>query len=254
MNLRLLRHATLVLDISGMTILVDPMLSPRDAMDPVANCRNVKRIPMTDIPIDERELNELLNRIDVAIVTHTHRDHWDIKAQQTLNKALPLVCQPTDTETFRKQNFRSLFPVDGSITFRGLTIHRTGGQHGTGDIGAKMGHVSGFVIEASNRRLYIAGDTIWCPEVEQALATHKPDYIVLNAGAAQFDQGDPITMTAGDVQKVINASPKAVVICVHMETVNNCWLTREELKKTLDVNIPGHGVRIPADGETIELN
>jgi hypothetical protein len=36
--------------------------------------------------------------------------------------------------------------------------------------------------------LYIAGDTIFCKEVKDALDNYKPDIVVVNAGAAQ-DEG-----------------------------------------------------------------
>jgi hypothetical protein len=32
--------------------------------------------------------------------------------------------------------------------------------------------------------LYVTGDTVWSPEVEEALATHRPTVCVVNAGAA----------------------------------------------------------------------
>jgi hypothetical protein len=48
---------------------------------------------------------------------------------------------------------------------------RTGGRHGTGEIGEKMGPVSGYVLRGPGEPVvYIAGDTVWCPEVAAALA------------------------------------------------------------------------------------
>ena len=40
MRIHFLRHATLVLTIHNLTFLVDPMLSPLEAMEPVANAGN----------------------------------------------------------------------------------------------------------------------------------------------------------------------------------------------------------------------
>jgi L-ascorbate metabolism protein UlaG (beta-lactamase superfamily) len=51
MNIHFLRHATLILNIDGLKILVDPMLSPVGAMDPVANAANQRRIPLVDLPV-----------------------------------------------------------------------------------------------------------------------------------------------------------------------------------------------------------
>lgn len=43
-----------------------------------------------------------------------------------------------------------------------LELTRTRGRHGHGPEAAELGPVSGFVVGD----LYIAGDTIWCPDVE----------------------------------------------------------------------------------------
>jgi hypothetical protein len=46
---------------------------------------------------------------------------------------------------------------------------------------------SGFVVRSEGSPiLYVAGDTIWCPEVEQALAVHRPDVVVVDASVAQW--------------------------------------------------------------------
>lgn len=85
-KIRLIRHATLLLTINGLNILVDPMLSPKDAIDPVANASNTSRIPMADLPISESELKTMLNKLVAILITHLHRDHWDLQAQQLLDK------------------------------------------------------------------------------------------------------------------------------------------------------------------------
>ena len=71
--IRLLRHATLIIQLNGKKILIDPMLSAKDEMEPVQNCGNDTRIPMVDLPIDSTDLTEILKGIDAAVVTHTPR-------------------------------------------------------------------------------------------------------------------------------------------------------------------------------------
>jgi len=101
--------------------------------------------------------------------------------------------------------------------------------------------------------MYIAGDTVWCDEVEQALELHQPEIIVVNAGAAQFTSGGPITMDADDVINVATAVPEATVIAVHMEAINHCLLSREELRKATEAAAIASRVNIPQDGESVTI-
>lgn len=253
MRLRLLRHATLLLEYHALSLLVDPMLSALGAMDPVPMAADTRRIPLVDLPIDGAQLQALLHAVDGVIVTHLHRDHWDAAAVALLPKTLPIFCQPPDAQTLRDQGFAAVTPVADGVSWRGIAFQRTGGQHGTGAIGRRMGPVSGFVLRAPDEPvLYVAGDTIWCQEVVDALQTHRPAVIVVNAGAAQFLTGDPITMTAADVASVARAAPDAQIVAVHMETINHCGLTRPALHAALAAEGCAANVAIPDDGAWID--
>jgi L-ascorbate metabolism protein UlaG (beta-lactamase superfamily) len=250
LEIQLLRHATLLIRLAGRTLLVDPMLSAKGSLDPVANAANATRIPMTELTLDEDALVRLLRETEAVLVTHTHRDHWDARAAALIPKDKIIFCQPADAGKIQAQGFAHVQPIEDTFSWRGIRLHRTGGQHGTGEIGQKMGPVSGFVLQDDTQSVYIAGDTIWCPEVADALTKYQPAVVVVNAGAAQFLQGDPITMTAEDVAAVCRHAPGAKVIAVHLETVNHCLLTRQALRDYLEGQHLSGRVRIPADGQT----
>src|SRR5205814_6384717 len=231
MRIRLLRHATLIVEFAGRKLLIDPMLSPPGAMPAIENSPNPSPNPLVPLPVDS---GEILQDLDAVLVSHTHRDHWDDAGAQLLPKPIPLLFQPPDEATFRAAGFSHLQPMQTGVVWNALEVTRTGGQHGSGEIGKKMGPVSGFVLRGPGEgTLYIAGDTIWCSEVEQSIRQFDPACIVVNAGAAQFLEGDPITMTAADVIRVCRAAPEAKVIAVHMEAMNHCLLTRQQLASEL---------------------
>lgn len=254
MEIRLIRHATLVLHLDGTRILVDPMLNPADAAEAVPGTPNQQRNPLVDLPFGEDELDRILEGIDAVLVTHTHQDHWDERATELLPKDLQVLCQPEDEDLIRSAGFSKVTPVDTEVEWDSILFTRTGGRHGTGEIGEKMAPVSGFVLRSTEApSLYVAGDTVWCPEMEKALNSHHPDTIVLNAGAAQFTSGDPITMTAEDVGKVCRVLPESRVLAVHMDSINHCLLTRDELNETLEEEGLAGQVEVPADGESVEI-
>jgi L-ascorbate metabolism protein UlaG (beta-lactamase superfamily) len=252
MRLQLLRHATLVLHYAGKTILVDPMLCAAGALDPVPNAADTRRFPLVELPLDEVTLQAFLPQLNAVLVTHIHRDHWDARAAELLPKDLPLLHQAGNEDRFKQDGFTALHSFEPELTWEGIHITRIGGQHGTGEIGKRMGKVSGVVLRAEGEPvLYIAGDTIWCEEVETALATHQPNITVLNCGAAQFLEGDPITMSADDVAQVCHAAPQTRIVAVHMDTVNHCYLTRAGLSQALLSIGLNERVQIPADGEEL---
>jgi L-ascorbate metabolism protein UlaG (beta-lactamase superfamily) len=220
-------------------------------MEPVANAGNDHRIPLVDFPFSSQELDDKLALIDGVFITHLHRDHFDAAARARLRQDIPIACQPEDVESLRSQRFTAVTPIESRQEWRGLSVARTGGEHGRGEIGVKMGAVSGFVVRAPGHPvIYIAGDTVWCPAVEAAVASERPDVIVVNSGSAQVLTGGPITMDVEDVLAVAHAAPSSRILAVHFETVNHCRLTRAGLFAALVSANVGHRVEIPADGES----
>jgi L-ascorbate metabolism protein UlaG (beta-lactamase superfamily) len=246
-DLQLIRHATLHVRIGGIVLLVDPMLGDAASMPAIQNSANPRPNPLVPLPFPAVQT---FAGVDAVLVTHTHRDHWDAAATELIPRHMRIICQPQDAAKFREWGFEEVRPIHSSAAFGLVTIVRTAGRHGTGTIGDAMAPVSGFMLRSrAGESLYIAGDTIFCPEVADALAHHKPMHTVVNCGGARFLEGDPITMTAEDVIDVARHAPFTQVIAVHMEAINHCSVTRDDLRRKLCEHDVCDRVRIPADGE-----
>jgi L-ascorbate metabolism protein UlaG (beta-lactamase superfamily) len=232
----LVRNATVLATVDETTFLVDPLFAPQGSTPPIddtPNDRNNPLVPMPDVDLAH----------DAVIVTHRHPDHFDEAAKAELDPDVPLFCQPAEADAFAEDGFTDVRPVDDETAFDGVALHRTPGRHGHGELAEQMGPVSGFVLDGEET-LYLAGDTVWYEPVAETLARFEPDAVVLNAGAARFNQGEPITMGVDDVSAVRDATDAAVAV-VHMEAINHCLLSREELRaETEDVLVPDDGERI----------
>jgi len=242
MRLTAVRNATLLLEIGGLRLLAEPALDDAEARPPIEGTANPRRNPLVPLPVPAEEL---VRGLDAALVTHLHRDHLDSTGEELLQRDIPVFCQPGDEERLGTLGLDAR-PVDRELAWNGLTITRTEGRHGTGDLATALGPVSGFVLRAAGEpTLYVAGDTIWCDEVEAAIGQHRPDVVVVNGGGARFLEGDPIVMTADDVAEVTGRVPQVVV--VHLEALNHCAETRAEVRARVPAAL------VPEDGETLEL-
>ena len=237
MRITLVRNATLIIEIAGKRLLVDPMLDDVGARPPIEGTRNQVANPTVPLPFPAEEV---VRGLDAVLVTHRHRDHLDARGEELMPRTVPVFCQPEDASALTELGVDTR-PIADQLEWNGLTISRTPARHGTGRVAELLAPVSGFVLDD----LYLAGDTVWYEEVEATIARHHPRVAVVHAGGAEFTQGGLIVMGADDVREVVVRVP--TVIAVHMEAINHCFLERESLRRAVP------GVLVPEDGETIEV-
>ena len=237
MRVTLIRNATIILELSGRRILVDPMLDAARARPPIQNTANPVPNPTVGLPFPAEEV---VRGIDAVLVTHRHRDHFDGTAERLLPRDVPTFCQPDDASAFVDLGL-DVRPVGDMLDWNGLTIRRVPGRHGSGAVAEALAPVSGFVLDD----LYLAGDTVWYEDVAETIERFSPRVAIVNAGGASFLEGGLIVMGIDDVREVASRVP--VVVCVHMEALNHCFLSRDELAAAVP------GVVIPRDGETVEV-
>ncbi|MBB6330255.1 L-ascorbate metabolism protein UlaG (beta-lactamase superfamily) [Chryseobacterium sediminis] len=254
MKLQLWRNATLLLNIDGISILVDPMLGEKGSLGKFPMVDNELLNPLVDLPFGKEELNQKLKKVDAVAVTHLHPDHWDTTAIELLDKNIPIICSSLISEQIAGYGFTDIIAVNDSVQWRNIEISTTKGQHGTGEIGEKMGIVNGFVFTTENKSVYIAGDSIWYNEIAQEIEKHQPQHIIVAGGAATFLVGDPIIMTSEDIIKVCEHAPEATVWVTHLESVSHCKEDRKFIREKISKNRLEKRCFILDDGEEVELH
>lgn len=249
MKIQLIRNATMKITYAGRTILADPMLSPKGAMDPFAG---IARNPTVDLPFPAEEV---MKGVECVLLTHDHPDHFDGAAAALIPKDLPLFCQPGEEGRRAAEGFKSVVPIEAAHEWNGIRITRTGGEHGSGEILEKMGKVSGYVLEAAGEPIvYWIGDSLWCDDVKNALRAHKPKIVIAHAGGAVIPGFNPILMGANQTVSLVAMSMGAKVVAIHMEALDHCTITRAALRENAEKSrILPERLLIPADGETVEF-
>lgn len=259
-QLQQIRNATVKISYGDTTFLIDPMLSKKGTYPGFEKTyRSELRNPLVDLPMS---VKEVIDGVDAVIVTHTHLDHWDDAAQQALPKDIPLFVQnQADAVIVRGQGFTDVRVLTYKAEFDGVTLNKTGGQHGTDEmyavpeVATSLGDSMGVVFQAEGQQtLYLVGDTIWRDEVDQALAEYQPEVVVINAGyATMSDYDGAIIMGKDDVLRATQTAPNATVVATHMDAINHMALSREELRSYVKEQGIEDRVEIPEDGAIVNF-
>jgi len=253
-----IRNATIKLGYGDVTFLIDPMLGAKGAYAAAPGAFNEQvRNPVVDLPIPAGDVA----RADAVIVTHLHVDHWDETAQKLLPKHMPIFAQNAeDAQRIRATGFTDVRILTAECEFKGVTLSRTDGQHGSDATmavrGKQLGSVSGVVLQRPGyKTVYVAGDTVWNTQVEQAIARYRPEVIVLNAGYVRFkDIEGSVIMGKEDLYRAAKAAPGACIVASHLEALGHATQSRKELTdyiiaKQLDAT----HVLVPDDGQAYQF-
>ncbi|KAM9966493.1 hypothetical protein ACTFIR_006711 [Dictyostelium discoideum] len=133
--------------------------------------------------------------------------------------------------------------VKEGLEFNGITLHLTSFQHGSKEafenpeLAKLLGEVTGVVFEMDNKKKF----TLLVYQF--GLIESKKLYLI-GFGA--------IIMGKEDIDRIRSVSPDSLIIATHMEAINHCILSRKESNDYVKENKYSN-VKIPLDGETIEL-
>lgn len=262
LTLQHIRNATVKLTIGDTTFLVDPMFAEVGAYEGFPDThRSWLRNPLTPLPMP---VKDILEGVDAVILTHTHLDHWDKAAQESLPKDAPFYVQnEEDANTVRSQGFTNVRIMKESDEFGKVKLERTATRHGSKAmyadpvLGKALGEVMGVVFTTpGGKKAWLVGDTVWFEGIDDALAKHKPDVIIMNAGGAalsaeQFRDAPEIIMGKEDVRRMVEKMPESDVVAIHMDAINHMTVDRRDLSEY----VRQHGIRdkalIPFDGERL---
>ncbi|HHC2138868.1 TPA: MBL fold metallo-hydrolase [Klebsiella pneumoniae] len=243
MNITHIRNATQIIDYAGKRFLIDPMLADKGAWPGFpGTARSELRNPLVELPFSRDKI------IDVDAVI------------AAIPKTLPVFVQhEADAALLRSQGFQDLRLLSADSEFAGVRLLKTtSGQHGSDRTYAvpamaeRLGEACGVVFRhPQEKTLWLMGDTIWRDDIAADLLKLRPDVVVLNAGYAHVIGFGPIIMGKEDLLNVHFTLPEAKIMAIHLEAVNHCLVSREEMRQYALDNQIADVVSIPQDGETV---
>lgn len=271
------RNATAKLRYGDLTLLLDPMLSPKGALPSFAGIAPNPTVDLLTAP------ETIIEGIDGVVVSHLHADHFDQAAADLLDKDIPVITprnsaamNPADPATrasfkthLEAYGFRDVQEIAGydreTLNFRGMTLHQVWGRHGEGQIGDLIGGVNGIVFTADNLpTIYWVGDTVLDEQghIEAVLQQFRPDVVIAHTGGPKIEAVSPelLLMDAEQGARFFEMAhrynPDVRGIAVHMEALDHCFSTRDDLQKEISALPQGlqDRIRIPLDGDTVNLS
>ena len=253
MKIHHIRNATMVIETGEHVLLIDPMLGSQGTMPTLTLFRfKAQKNPIVHLPANYKST---LENVTHCLLTHQHPDHIDKKGIRYLSeRKVPVTCSIHDEQTFTKKGLNVVQTIDywHRTEFLGGKIEGIPARHGYGFVAKPMGKVMGFYLALPNEpSVYLSSDTIYTDEVDKVLKEYKPDVSVVATGSAQLDIFKPLLMSIEDIVNFVANAPSQV-IANHMEAVNHCPTTRDDLKQRLQKEGLLAKIWIPADGDVRE--
>jgi len=264
------RNATMKIEYAGNTILTDPMFAKK-ANFPGYVYRDKLVNPTSELTVSKEEI---MKDSEFILLSHTHvsidydinnkahfSDHMDSDAIRSIDKNMPIYLPQYDLKGMEKQGFKNLNVIVDEMKINNITVSRFEGLHVDEESWIPMvGESSGYVLKAKNAPTILwAGDTLLTENIKNMVIKHQPDIIILHPGKAQMpkdDKGNMATLLMGidETIEVAKLAPKAKVIAIHLESLDHCTVTREDLRKEANKQgIDENRLLIPLNGEVIKL-
>lgn len=250
---------TVLIELDGWRILVDPTFDPPGGRYPFAlGTSSVKtRWPALD-PAD-------ILPVDVVLVSHDHHaDNLDARGRSILPTVDHVVTTRSGAARLRLPHARGLRPGDSTVLEspgrQSLRITATPCRHGPPLSRLIVGDVIGFAIGHPGRSahdVWVTGDTVLHRRLVRAARRLDVDVAVVNAGGVRFGATGPIryTMTGADAVALVAALRPRVAVPAHYDGWSHFRDGEDGMRRAIRLAPPdvrGRFRWLP-DGEPVDL-
>lgn len=180
-------HATVLINVFGITILTDPVLFPRIGIRLPGFTIGPKRLTAPALQFHE------LPRIDLILLSHAHFDHFDLRTLRRFNKNTTVVTAPNTADLLRWTRLRditdlcwgeqkSLNTVAGAVSITAFEVKHWGART---QRDTHRGY-NGYLIESrarGKRRILFGGDTAMTDSFAKLRHDGEIDLAIMSIGA-----------------------------------------------------------------------
>jgi len=230
-QLRLIGHMTVLIEMDGFTILTDPWFGPRG--------RKERALAPRIVP-PAASLGEL-GHIDLLLVSHNHIDHCDdISLETARDQGFAIVGPRSVAKRAKKLGAKSVVELEPGMVHR--INKRSGDRTINGSADGSIEVSSQVSIEAlkadhplasdalsylirGSKTVFFSGDTRYTPELEYALKSAQPDIALVQAACAHYPLLGDDGMSLPEAAALVKAIHPRLTVPVHLHCAGK-WLDR----------------------------
>ncbi|HOE76819.1 MAG TPA: MBL fold metallo-hydrolase [Rectinema sp.] len=230
-QLRLIGHMTVLIEMDGFTILTDPWFGPRG--------RKERALAPRIVP-PAASLGEL-GHIDLLLVSHNHIDHCDnISLEAARDQGITVIGPRSVAKRAKKLGAKSVVELEPGMVHR--INKRSGDRTINGSADGSIEVSSQVSIEAlkadhplasdalaylirGSKTVFFSGDTRYTPELECALKSAQPDIALVQAACAHYPLLGDDGMSLPEAAALVKAIHPRLTVPVHLHCAGK-WLDR----------------------------
>ena len=248
--------ATTVLRLGSFTLLTDPNFLHRGQRAYLGKGLWSRRLTEPSMSVKQ------LPDVDAVVLSHLHGDHFDRVARNGLDRRPPILTTHAAAGRLRSWGFDASGMTIWSTSVlqrpgESLSITALPGIHAYGLLRSLLPPVMGSMLEYENgaerRRVYITGDTLVGPHLDEIRRRFEPvDTVVAHLGGTRILL-HTVTMDARQGVELLEQVPASRVIPVHHDDYRVFRSPVQDFVDLLAQSSSTATVTVPNRGETVEL-
>ncbi|MDR1537563.1 MAG: MBL fold metallo-hydrolase [Clostridiales bacterium] len=216
-------------------IAIDPVLSPQGTKMPFKSFESTR--------IKDPKLKDgIFDGVDLWLITHMHKDHFDDLGMKAIDKDSPVIVHPCNAKNLPgKKTVALSWGKERKFSFGEytVTVFATPAYHASNFLMRKVvGAVNGYILKIEdgyeNYLVYFTSDTVFSKAIVKKVKKFSEgiNLMVANLGEVNRDKfGGPLTMSIEMLSRFNEEIKPDVVIPVHIDDMSHYSTISQDVAK-----------------------